>query len=120
MLTVLVNFNNLCWMVSLLKSLMSFLSSRVLKLVLSMEFLLGFHFLLCSLFSVNLFVISIAALLTMGLAVGYGVVVQAESFVSLVIYSVPSSISCSFFSGIFKLITLSISFLKAVKFVFLV
>ena len=61
MRTVLVNFNNLCWMVSLLKSLMSFSSSRIvlLKLVLSIGFLLCFHFLLSFLFSVNLFVISI-------------------------------------------------------------
>ena len=48
----------------------------------------------------------------MCLLLGSGVVAQAKSCTSLVLYSLPSSISCSFFGGIFKLISLSIFFSK--------
>ena len=56
----------------------------------------------------------------MYLSLGSGVVAQAESCMKLVIYSVPSStrISCSCFSGIFKLNSLSIFSLEAVESVF--
>ena len=89
-----------------------------MKLVSSMGFLLSFHFFLSYLFLVNLF-IYFYCIVNDVFFVGFRVVAQAESCISLVIYSVPSSISCSCFNGIFKLISLSIFSLKAVQSVLL-